>query len=194
LKLENILIQKSGHIALSDFDLADYWPPQPPDLVPPCTTKRMFGTIEYAAPEVIEGGQHTPAADWWAFGVLLYELLFGKQPYASWSQERTVHNIKHAALQLPADPLVSDDARSLISSLLRRAAAEGRAGTHDSTKRLGVKEIKRHPFFAGIDWANVWTADAEGYYRNLEPAPRNRHKAESPGVGTLQQKPWGKPA
>ena len=87
----------------------------------------VFGTIDYSAPEVIQGMPHSPAADWWGFGVLLYELLFGKQPFASWSQDRTIYNITIGTLQLPVDPTVSDAARSIITELFRKAGARSTA-------------------------------------------------------------------
>uniref|UniRef100_A0A3P9GZ39 Ribosomal protein S6 kinase n=1 Tax=Oryzias latipes TaxID=8090 RepID=A0A3P9GZ39_ORYLA len=76
LKLENVLLDSNGHIVLTDFGLSKEFD----------QAERAFsvcGTIEYMAPEIVEGGQsgHDMAVDWWSLGVLMYELLTGGSPY-----------------------------------------------------------------------------------------------------------------
>nr|AML78511.1 putative LOV domain-containing protein [Oxera pulchella] len=166
LKPENILLQKDGHIVLADFDLSfktackpqviKHPPPknrrsrsQPPPIffAEPNTQSNSFvGTEEYIAPEIITGEGHSSAIDWWALGILLYEMLYGRTPFRGKNRQKTFGNILHKDLTFPSSIQVSLAARQLIHALLNR----------DPTSRLGSKsganEIKEHPFFRGITW------------------------------------------
>ncbi|KAF5180584.1 Phototropin-2 [Thalictrum thalictroides] len=167
LKPENLLLQKDGHIVLSDFDLSFLTSCKPQVLKHPLPTKRrrsrtqplpMFvaepttqsnsfvGTEEYIAPEIIEGTGHSSAIDWWALGILLYEMLYGRTPFRGKNRQKTFSNILHKDLTFPSSIPVSLAARKLINALLHR----------DPTNRLGsnsgANEIKKHPFFHGINW------------------------------------------
>ncbi len=89
LKPENLLLDGSGHVMLTDFDLSkqSVTPVNPKvvtqmltgkmklDTRPSVVTNSFVGTEEYIAPEVIEGYGHTSSVDWWTFGILLYEML-----------------------------------------------------------------------------------------------------------------------
>ncbi|XP_057827077.2 serine/threonine-protein kinase D6PKL1-like [Cryptomeria japonica] len=84
LKQENILVQDSGHIMLTDFDLSlrlisdhgEYseW-----------KSRSFVGTEEYIAPEVLWGKFHSYPVDWWSFGVSLYEMSHGRTPFRGFS-------------------------------------------------------------------------------------------------------------
>ncbi|XP_034892813.1 phototropin-2 isoform X6 [Populus alba] len=167
LKPENILLQKDGHIVLSDFDLSfltscepqiiKHAPPnkrrrsrsQPPPtfVAEPITQSNSFvGTEEYIAPEIITGMGHGSAIDWWALGVLLYEMLYGRTPFRGKNRQKTFANILHKDLTFPSSIPVSLTARQLINALLNRDPAI-RLGS-----KTGANEIKQHPFFRGINW------------------------------------------
>ena len=169
LKPENILLHKSGHIKLADFDLSkSTGTPTKTEIIkeilgkhigvsvtPDCITNSFVGTPCYIAPEIInKNGNHTFAVDWWSFGILLYEMLYGDLPFQGASREDTFKAITTEKLKLPNRPNVSNNARKLIKSLL----------TTDVNKRLGTEhgasDIKRHPFFDGINW---------GLLRNTTP-------------------------
>ena len=77
IKLENLLLDKDGHIVLTDFGLSK-------SVGPGEVAHSYCGTVEYMAPEIIQGGEsgHTLAVDWWSLGVLLYELLTCESPFA----------------------------------------------------------------------------------------------------------------
>ncbi|XP_074275547.1 phototropin-2 isoform X2 [Silene latifolia] len=166
LKPENILLQKNGHIVLADFDLSFLTACKPQVLKPPQLKKRrsrsqpppifvaepvtqsnsFVGTEEYIAPEIITGAGHSSAIDWWALGILLYEMLYGRTPFRGKNRQKTFANILHKDLTFPSSIPVSLAARQLIHALLHR----------DPASRLGSKgganEIKEHPFFRGINW------------------------------------------
>nr|AHZ63871.1 phototropin [Pteridium aquilinum] len=168
LKPENVLLQKDGHVILTDFDLSfitscnpqlvrpakppgrrQKYKPQPPPffMAEPVNTSNSFvGTEEYIAPEVITGAGHSSAVDWWAVGILLYEMLYGRTPFRGKNRQKTFANILHKDLTFPSSIPASLAARQLINGLLHR----------DPTNRLGsasgAHEIKQHAFFRGINW------------------------------------------
>ncbi|RCV32977.1 hypothetical protein SETIT_7G046200v2 [Setaria italica] len=166
LKPENILLQEDGHIVLTDFDLSFLTSSKPhvikhstsrrrrskeflpPSFVSdPATPSNSFvGTEEYIAPEVITGAPHSSAIDWWALGILLYEMLYGRTPFRGKNRKKTFHNILHKDLTFPSSIPVSLAAKQLIHGLLQR----------DPSSRLGssagANDIKQHPFFEEIYW------------------------------------------
>lgn len=173
LKPENILLQKDGHVVLTDFDLSfltsckphiiKHLQPkkrrsrsQPPVtfLAEPATQSNSFvGTEEYIAPEVITGASHTSAIDWWALGILLYEMLYGRTPFRGKNRQKTFANIMHKDLTFPSSIPASLAARQLIYALLSRDPAT-RLGTQG-----GASEIKEHSFFRGINWPLIRCMD-----------------------------------
>lgn len=174
LKPENILVQSNGHIALTDFDLSCLTSCKPQLLIPEIADKRkkhkkqqktqetpiflaepmrasnsFVGTEEYIAPEIITGTGHTSAVDWWALGILLYEMLFGYTPFRGKTRQKTFSNVLQKDLKFPASKQVSLHTKQLIYQLLQKDP-QNRLGACE-----GANEIKRHPFFRGINWALV---------------------------------------
>ncbi|CAD6343297.1 unnamed protein product [Miscanthus lutarioriparius] len=173
LKPENILLQRDGHISLTDFDLSCLTSCRPQVFLPEDDKKKkrrksrsnpiffaepmrasnsFVGTEEYIAPEIITGAGHTSAVDWWALGILLYEMLYGYTPFRGKTRQRTFANILHKDIRFPESIQVSLAARRLIYQLLHRDPAN-RLGSYK-----GAMEIKQHPFFCGINWALVRAA------------------------------------
>ncbi|CAN0927004.1 PHOT2 [Linum grandiflorum] len=167
LKPENVLLGKDGHVVLTDFDLSyvasckpqviKHPPPNnrrrsrshaPPVFVAePATHSNSFvGTEEYIAPEIVTGTGHSSAIDWWALGILLYEMLYGRTPFRGKNRQKTFANILHKDLTFPSSIPVSLGARQLINGLLNRDPASRLGST------TGANEIKQHPFFRGINW------------------------------------------
>ena len=99
----------------------------------------FVGTDEYVAPEVLRGGDHTAAMDWWSYGVLLYEMIYGNTPFRGKNSDETLHNIMEKDAEFPG---IVSAAKNLISQLLVKEAS----------KRPRVEEIKRHEFFRGLQW------------------------------------------
>nr|AML77667.1 putative LOV domain-containing protein [Flaveria cronquistii] len=173
LKPENVLIQSNGHVALTDFDLSCLTSCKPQLLAPETSDKRkkkkdkkgeqppifmaqpvrasnsFVGTEEYIAPEIIRGVGHSSAVDWWAFGILLYEMFYGYTPFRGKTRQRTFANVLHKDLKFPGSISVSLPAKQLIYRLLHRDP-KNRLGS-----REGASEVKRHHFFRGINWALV---------------------------------------
>ena len=87
LKLENILMHHSGHIALTDFGLSK----QGIDSSGGATT--FCGTAEYLAPELLKNQAYGPAVDWWSFGILLFEMIEGSTPFYDKNRKTMFYNI-----------------------------------------------------------------------------------------------------
>ncbi|KAL3516311.1 hypothetical protein ACH5RR_023213, partial [Cinchona calisaya] len=121
LKPENLLLQKDGHVVLTDFDLSfkttckpqviKHPPPkrrsrnEPPPLFvaePVSQSNSFVGTEEYIAPEIITGEGHSSAIDWWALGILLYEMLYGRTPFRGKNRQKTFANILQKDLTFPS--------------------------------------------------------------------------------------------
>ncbi|XP_024085925.1 ribosomal protein S6 kinase 2 beta-like isoform X2 [Cimex lectularius] len=138
LKPENILLDQDGHISLTDFGLSK----QPID---DQKAYSFCGTVEYMAPEVVNRKGHSFAADWWSYGVLMFEMLTGALPFQGSNRKETMTQILKAKLGMP--PHLSMEAQSLLRVLFKRNPANRLGAGPD-----GVNEIKNHSFFATIDW------------------------------------------
>ncbi|KAJ8470148.1 hypothetical protein OPV22_024491 [Ensete ventricosum] len=115
-------------------------------------SRSFVGTHEYVAPEVAAGRPHGSAVDWWAYGILVYELLYGRTPFAGPTNETTLRNIVRQPLAFPAPPSdpsssSSSAARDLIVGLLAKDPAT-RLGS-----RRGAADVKAHRFFKGLNLA-----------------------------------------
>ena len=157
IKPDNILIDKNGHIKLSDFGLAKI----SEKLVQPQNFKNnknrpthqknysCVGTAYYVAPEVLKKTGYSEDIDWWSVGVILFEMLVGYAPFCSEQTKDVCYKVINWKnfLKIPDDVLISREAEDLIAKMV-----------NDSDKRLGkngVDEIKAHPFFKKIDWNNI---------------------------------------
>jgi p90 ribosomal S6 kinase len=138
LKPENVLLDADGHIALTDFGLSKL----------PLEEGKAYsfcGTVEYMAPEVVNRKGHSFAADWWSFGVLMFEMLTGSLPFQGSNRRDTMTQILKAKLGMPAN--LSSEAQSLLRALFKRNPAN-RLGAGPG----GVEDLKKHEFFATIDF------------------------------------------
>ena len=148
IKPENILIGEDGYLKLIDFGMAK--------MVQGNEKATSFcGTPEYLAPEIITGEGHNRAADWWSYGILLFEMLCGIPPFYCENTERMYDLITNAELRFPKRVPVSDNAKDLIKKLLIKR----------QDKRLGnskgFEEIKSHPFFQGFDFDALFNKKME---------------------------------
>jgi len=152
LKPENILIGEDGYIKLCDFGAS----------VSIRGTEKestFAGSPEYASPEMITYEGHTFMSDWWSFGILIYELLYGNTPFYNVDKNRMFDLITTGAVSYPKfiqiegelkprNYKVSEDAKHLINKLLMK----------DPGARLGTKglnEIKKQSFFSGISFEDL---------------------------------------
>ncbi|XP_044853929.1 ribosomal protein S6 kinase alpha-1 isoform X3 [Mauremys mutica] len=139
LKPENILLDEEGHIKLTDFGLSKEAVDHEKKAYSFC------GTVEYMAPEVVNRQGHTHSADWWSYGVLMFEMLTGSLPFQGKDRKETMTFILKAKLGMPQ--FLSSEAQSLLRALFKRNPANRLGSGTD-----GAEEIKRHPFYSTIDW------------------------------------------
>lgn len=131
LKPENIVLDRNGHVKLTDFGLSK-------ENVGNLFDNNSFvGSIAYLAPEILKKQPHSKSIDWYLTGVLLYEMLVGIPPYYNNNRKILFENIQSGPLRIPHT--MSLDARDLILNLLNR----------NPRKRLGAseadsEELKRH--------------------------------------------------
>lgn len=143
LKPENILLDTEGHVKLTDFGLSKE------SIFEEKKTFSFCGTVEYMAPEVVNRKGHGTAADWWSYGVLMFEMLTGALPFQGQNRKETMTMILKAKLGMPQ--FLSPEAQSLLRALFKRNPLN-RLGTGPN----GVEEIKTHPFFSTINWEKLY--------------------------------------
>jgi len=154
LKGENVLLDKDGYCVIIDFGFAKHVPDK---------TFTFCGTPVFLAPEVLLNMGHNKSADLWSFGILIYEMLFGTNPFMDYDDptidQRTLFKrIVKASFQRPqkqsaldAYAKTSKDAKDLIKKLL----------VVKPRKRLGCRgqadlEIRNHPWFSDIDFGKLY--------------------------------------
>jgi serine/threonine protein kinase len=144
LKPENILLTKTGHIKLVDFGLAK---------IVVDRTFTLCGTPQYLAPEVISAEGHDMQCDWWALGVLIFEMLTGMTPYQADSPSELFQQILTVEVRFESG--FPRDARALIEMLLEK----------DPKKRATKEQIRNSEYFAGVDWIQVSQSRLRPHYR-----------------------------
>ena len=153
LKLENLLLAQDGALKLTDFGFAKHikyrsW--------------TLCGTPEYLAPEIILEKGHGKAVDYWALGVLIYEMLTGHSPFEADDPLATYQKVIDGKIDYLAK--MPTKAVSLTSKLLERDVSKRFGNLVD-----GAKDIKSHRFYsseASFTWDNALT------YRSSLPVPK----------------------
>jgi len=130
LKPENILIDEKGYIKLADLGMCKRVAKQ---------TTTMCGTLQYMAPEIISVKAYGQSVDWWALGVIVYEMMSGNTPFNAANDKRLIYNILNCEYNIPVS--FSPDLSDLVKNLLQ----------NNLTKRYGnlsggVDDIKRHRY------------------------------------------------
>ncbi|TID21296.1 CAMK/CAMKL/KIN1 protein kinase [Venturia nashicola] len=126
LKIENILISKTGDIKIIDFGLSNLFAPH-------SHLKTFCGSLYFAAPELLQAKQYTgPEVDIWSFGIVLYVLVCGKVPFDDQSMPQLHAKIKKGFVEYP--PWLSAECKNLISRML----------VTDPKQRATLTEIMNH--------------------------------------------------
>lgn len=128
LKIENILISKTGDIKIIDFGLSNTFSPKG-------LLKTFCGSLYFAAPELLQAKAYTgPEVDVWSFGIVLYVLVCGKVPFDDQSMPQLHAKIKKGAVEYP--PWLSAECKNLIARML----------VTDPSQRASLAEIMVHPW------------------------------------------------
>ncbi|XP_025091698.1 ribosomal protein S6 kinase beta-2-like isoform X2 [Pomacea canaliculata] len=152
LKPENVLLDKAGHIKLTDFGLCKE------AIGEGSLTHTFCGTIEYMAPEILTRCGHGKAVDWWSLGALMYDMQTGSPPFTAENRKKTIEKILKGRLILPQ--YLSAEAKSLIRQLLKKNPCERLGGSHTDSE-----SIKAHPFFRHMKWDDLEMRLLEPPYR-----------------------------
>ncbi|KAJ1965106.1 Serine/threonine kinase [Dipsacomyces acuminosporus] len=142
LKLDNIMLDSEGHVKIADYGLCKE------NMGYGQTTITFCGTPEFMAPEIVLEQRYGRAVDWWAFGVLIYEMILGTSPFHGEDEEEIFESILEDEILYPVK--MSRDAVFICQALLEK----------EPSKRLGsgpndAEDIKAHSFFAGTNWDDV---------------------------------------
>ena len=143
VKPDNMLLDKHGHLKLTDFGTC-----MAMDSDGLVRSNSAVGTPDYISPEVLkgDGGIYGRECDWWSVGIFLYEMLIGDTPFYADSLVGTygkIFDFKNS-LKFPQEVELSLNAKSLIKAFL--------TDQHHRLGRAGIDDIKRHPFFENDQW------------------------------------------
>ncbi|KAJ1353152.1 hypothetical protein KIN20_009720 [Parelaphostrongylus tenuis] len=139
LKPQNLMLSRDGHIKMVDFGFAKEIADR---------TYTVCGTPEYLAPECISFEGYNQSADWWSFGILIYEMLVGRAPFRGFLGNSIYDSIMRYNLQFPRN--VHSAAKDLIKKLLTLTPSV-RIGCATN----GVNDILRHKWFRKINWDDI---------------------------------------
>jgi len=149
LKLDNVLLDHEGHIKLTDYGMCKE------GIKPGDTTATFCGTPNYIAPEILRGEDYGFSVDWWALGVLLYEMLAGRSPFdIAGASENPDQNTEDYLFQVILEKTIriprslSVKAASVLKGFLNKNPAD-RLGCN---REGSFMDIANHPFFKQIDW------------------------------------------
>uniref|UniRef100_A0A1B6L1S0 Protein kinase C n=1 Tax=Graphocephala atropunctata TaxID=36148 RepID=A0A1B6L1S0_9HEMI len=141
LKLDNILLDNEGHCKLADFGMCKE------GIFDGVTTTTFCGTPDYIAPEILQELDYGPSVDWWALGVLMYEMMAGQPPFEADNEDDLFESILHDDVLYPV--WLTKDAVSILKGFM----------TKNPVKRLGCvgsgnpeAAIRAHAFFKEMDW------------------------------------------
>lgn len=139
IKPENLLMGLQGEVKIADFGWS----------VHTFNRRRtMCGTLDYLPPEMVESSEHDANVDIWSLGVLCYEFLYGVPPFEAKEHSDTYRRILKVDLKFPLKPVVSSNAKDLISQMLVK----------DASQRLPLVKVLEHPWI-------VQNAEPSGIYR-----------------------------
>uniref|UniRef100_A0A673Z9C3 Protein kinase C n=1 Tax=Salmo trutta TaxID=8032 RepID=A0A673Z9C3_SALTR len=147
LKLDNVLLDHEGHIKLTDYGMCKE------GIRPGDTTSTFCGTPNYIGPEILRGEDYGFSVDWWALGVLMFEMMAGRSPFDIITdnpdmntEEYLFQVILEKTIRIPRS--LSVKAASVLKGFLNKDPKE-RLGCQVQT---GFADIKSHTFFRSIDW------------------------------------------
>ncbi|XP_019737293.1 protein kinase C eta type [Hippocampus comes] len=141
LKLDNVLLDKDGHCKLADFGMCKE------GIFEGIGARTFCGTPDYIAPEILQEMVYGASVDWWALGVLLYEMLQGHAPFEAENEDDLFEAILHEEIAYAA--WLSVESVNILKALLTKNPLQ-RLGCVPSEG--GEIAVTSHAFFRNIDW------------------------------------------
>lgn len=141
LKLDNILLDADGHVKLADFGMCKE------GVKDGILTSTFCGTPDYIAPEILQEMEYGSSVDWWALGVLMYEMMAGQPPFEADNEEDLFEAILHDDVLYPV--WLSKEAVNILKGFMTKNPAK-RLGC--AVTQGGEDAIRAHPFFKEMDW------------------------------------------
>ncbi|CAN8001437.1 unnamed protein product [Ixodes hexagonus] len=148
LKLDNVLLDRKGHVKIADFGMCKC------GLGDTEKTSTFCGTPDYIAPEIIKGLHYNQSVDWWSFGILTYEMLIGQSPFNGTDEDELFWSVCNEEAYYPR--FLSKEAKSMLVLLLDK----------NPEKRLGMPgctagDVCDQPFFRSINWEKLEKKEVE---------------------------------
>ncbi|OQR75077.1 protein kinase C iota type isoform 2 [Tropilaelaps mercedesae] len=163
LKLDNVLLDHEGHIKLTDYGMCKEGIRRENDFA-----STFCGTPNYIAPEILRGEDYRFSVDWWALGVLLYEMLAGHSPFDIIGQsdnpdenceDYLFQAILEKTIRIPRS--ISVRAQNVLKGFLNKNPVE-RLGCHPTS---GFADVCAHLFFKAINWEQLESKQISPPYR-----------------------------
>ncbi|XP_029550322.1 protein kinase C delta type isoform X2 [Salmo trutta] len=156
LKLDNVMLDRDGHIKIADFGMCKE------NMFGENRATTFCGTPDYIAPEILLGQKYTFSVDWWSFGVLVYEMLIGQSPFQGDDEEELFESIRMDVPHYPG--WLTKEAKDLLERLFER----------DPINRLGVVgNIQGHSFFKTLNWPALEKRELEPPFKPKVKAPND---------------------
>lgn len=148
LKLDNILLTTLGHIKLGDYGLCkeNMWHGS--------TTATFCGTPEFMAPEIIANKPYGRSVDWWAFGVLMFQMMLCQSPFKGDDEDDVFNAIEHDEVRYPIS--MPRQTVLVLQALLTKNPQERLGGGERD-----ALEIMEHTYFQDVDFEDILTLRVE---------------------------------
>jgi len=152
LKLDNVLLDSQGHIKLTDYGMC-----KDGMVGENAVTYTFCGTPNYIAPEILQYSAYSFSVDWWALGVLMYEMMAGKSPFdLTGIVNEDCNNTEEALFQVILErPIRLPRFLSLPAQRVLKRFLDKDPKTRLGCSKEGFQETKKDPFFKSLDWERL---------------------------------------